>query len=375
MLNNTETVRQIAGVPDLFSLDAPVSFVTNPTSAEDVFASFNTTTFAARIATSRSEWNSSSDLSSSPAPEVKPWNLTAADVDPSLARSRIQTPRQLSEGNVDILALGEFYIEGNIESNMTLSSNETQRGSLSRPRRRRQNLLSGKLGNGFSPYTPLNKRDGPIQCGPNQPCLDNSCCNGDGKCGFKDAHCGAGCISNCDATAMCGIDSADRKTPCALKLCCSYYGWCGTEDVHCHDPEPQYGKTPCQIGYGACAKTPSPSCGKSSGTASGRRIAYYQGWNSRERVCDKILPSQINTRGLTHLFFAFAFFHPTTFQMMTMHEDDVKLYGEFTSLKRNGLQTWIAIGGVCLFLFPVSDMTLPLIAVLSGRSMTLGLLK
>jgi len=28
-----------------------------------------------------------------------------------------------------------------------------------------------------------------------------------------------------------------------------------------------------------------------------------------------------------------------------MNEGDVSLYGEFTSLARNGLQTWIAIGG------------------------------
>jgi len=114
----------------------------------------------------------------------------------------------------------------------------------------------------------------------------------------------------CDATAMCGIDSTGGKTPCALKLCYSYYGWCGTEDVLCHDPEPQYGKTPCQTGYGACAKISAPSCGESSGIASGRRVGYYQGWNSRERVCDKVLPGQINTKGLTHLFFAFAFFDP-----------------------------------------------------------------
>ncbi|KAK1566167.1 glycoside hydrolase superfamily [Colletotrichum navitas] len=54
-------------------------------------------------------------------------------------------------------------------------------------------------------------------------------------------YCGSTCISDCDAKAMCGIDSADGKTPCGLKLCCSFYGWCGTESVHCLDPEPQFG--------------------------------------------------------------------------------------------------------------------------------------
>jgi GH18 family chitinase len=87
-------------------------------------------------------------------------------------------------------------------------------------------------------------------------------------------------------------------------------------------------------------------CGRSSGTAKGRRVGYYQGWNTRERKCDTVSPRQINTRGLTHLFYSFAFFHPTTFELMPMHTGDIPLYGEFTALKRNGLQTWIAIGGV-----------------------------
>ncbi|KAF1942406.1 glycoside hydrolase [Clathrospora elynae] len=166
------------------------------------------------------------------------------------------------------------------------------------------------------------------------------------KCGYKAAQCAPeNCLSNCNAKAMCGIDSAGGKTTCGLKLCCSYYGWCGTEDVHCKDPEPLVGKTPSQEGFGSCEIKPSPSCGKGSGTSKGRRIGYYQGWNTRERVCDKVTPRQINTRGLSHLLYAFAFFHPQTFEMMPMNSDDVHLYGEFTALKRNGLQTWIAIGG------------------------------
>lgn len=195
-----------------------------------------------------------------------------------------------------------------------------------------------------SPITPLNKRDGPVQCGPGSPCLDESCCSADGKCGYKEAHCGDGCLSNCDATAMCGIDSADSHTPCALNLCCSYYGWCGTESVHCYDPEPQYGVTPCQAGYGACTMYPPPSCSGTS-ASSGRRVGYYQGWNVRERQCDTVTPSQINTKGLTHLFYAFVFFDPDTFQMIAMHPDDVTQYTEFTALASNSLQTWVAVGG------------------------------
>jgi hypothetical protein len=106
------------------------------------------------------------------------------------------------------------------------------------------------------------------------------------------------------------------------------------------------GKTPCQAGYGSCEMKDSPVCGTGSGTAKGRRVGYYQGWNTRERKCDKVSPRQINTRGLTHLFYSFAFFNPTTFEVEPMNSGDIPLYGEFTSLKRNGLQTWIAIGGV-----------------------------
>ncbi|KAH7068560.1 hypothetical protein FB567DRAFT_251587 [Paraphoma chrysanthemicola] len=201
------------------------------------------------------------------------------------------------------------------------------------------------LGTGFTPFThSLHKRDGPIQCGPGSPCKDDSCCSAEGKCGYKEHNCGAGCTSNCDAKAMCGIDSADGKTKCGLNLCCSYYGWCGTEDVHCYDPEPQFGKTPCQQGFGSCQKYPSPSCsGRSAST--GRRVGYYQGWNVRERKCDKVSPSQINTKGLTHLFYSFVFFDPSTFNIIPMNDADPSMYREFTKLSTNGLQTWVAIGG------------------------------
>jgi hypothetical protein len=74
----------------------------------------------------------------------------------------------------------------------------------------------------------------------------------------------------------------------------------------------------------------------------------YQGWNTRERSCDKIAPKQINTKGLTHLYYSFVFFHPTTFEIMPMNIADVDLYREFTNLKTNKLQTWVAIGGVSL---------------------------
>lgn len=278
---------------------------------------------------------------------AKPWNITAGDVDVSLTKHKLHTPRQPTKGRINLIDIGTRYILSQIGANTTHAGGSRNNSASTKPSGKGRGQLRERSKTSFTPYAPLNKRDGPVQCGPNQPCLDESCCNTDGKCGYTAINCGAGsCISNCGAKAMCGINSADGAISCGLKLCCSYYGWCGTETVHCEDPEPQYGLTPCQEGYGSCSIKTSPSCGTGSGTAQGRRVGYYQGWNTRLRVCDKVYPSQINTRGLTHLFFSFVLFHPTTFQIMPMHEGDIPLYGEFTALKRNGLQTWIAIGGV-----------------------------
>lgn len=56
-------------------------------------------------------------------------------------------------------------------------------------------------------------------------------------------------------------------------------------------------------------------------------------------------PAQINTAGLTHLYFAFAIFNPSNFAVTPVDASDVPVYTEFTALKTSSLQTWIAIGG------------------------------
>lgn len=50
---------------------------------------------------------------------------------------------------------------------------------------------------------------------------------------------------------------------------------------------------------------------------------------------------------MTHLNFAFAFFHPTTFQMLPMNPGDPELYTRFTALKlrKPSLQCFISVGG------------------------------
>ncbi|KAL3418149.1 class III chitinase [Phlyctema vagabunda] len=191
---------------------------------------------------------------------------------------------------------------------------------------------------------------GAVTCSASSPCVDGTCCGSNNLCGYKEEHCGAGCQSNCEARAMCGVDSASGSEKCGLNLCCSYFGWCGTKDVHCIDAEPDKaaigaGVTPCQEGMGSCEIKSSPECGEGSGTASGgKKIAYYAGWNSRERQCDKVYPANINTKGLTHLMYSFAGFDPNTFEVVA-DPDDIPLYPQFTKLGSSTLKTWIAIGG------------------------------
>jgi chitinase len=71
----------------------------------------------------------------------------------------------------------------------------------------------------------LGKR-GPLRC-DDAPCIDGSCCSKDNICGFGPDYCGAGCLSQCTSTAMCGEHSEDGEIPCGMKLCCSAMGWCG----------------------------------------------------------------------------------------------------------------------------------------------------
>mgnify|MGYP004505689323 CR=1 FL=1 len=170
-------------------------------------------------------------------------HITAEDIDPALSVYGLQTQQDPVDA-IDIIGWSKQIILGQIGTNSTVSNGTLHNETISHVRRHSQHVKHAN--EDVSPYRPgLQKRvDGPIQCGPGQPCLDESCCSKEGKCGYKAAQCAPeNCLSNCDAKAMCGIDSADGKTPCGLKLCCSYYGWCGTEDVHCKDPEPLIGKT------------------------------------------------------------------------------------------------------------------------------------
>ncbi|KAL8833094.1 MAG: hypothetical protein Q9170_004503 [Blastenia crenularia] len=131
--------------------------------------------------------------------------------------------------------------------------------------------------------------------------------------------------------------------PCADG--CSFYGWCGTTDIHCINSDPLHQTAPCQAGFGNCQTVRPPSCDSDGGSSHGRKIAYYQSWNVRQRACQRISPFEIKTNELTHLYFAFATIDPVSFSVGALNAADPDLYTEFTSLQSPTLKTWIAIGG------------------------------
>ena len=99
------------------------------------------------------------------------------------------------------------------------------------------------------------------------------------------------------------------------------------------------------VQFGLCTVIPAPSCGAGSGSADGRTIGYYQASNTRDRLCNRVSPSQINTDGLTHLYYAFAKIDPNNFATVPANDGDADRYHDFTKLQSSKLQTWIAIGG------------------------------
>lgn len=61
----------------------------------------------------------------------------------------------------------------------------------------------------------VTKRD-EYSCGPGKPCFNGACCGASGYCGYGSTYCGAGCVSNCDATAECGQYAKVPGTTCPL---------------------------------------------------------------------------------------------------------------------------------------------------------------
>lgn len=127
-----------------------------------------------------------------------------------------------------------------------------------------------------------------------------------------------------------------------------------TTEGYCKNADPVRNTLPCQAGYGACAMTGHPGCSKANSASNGRKIGYYQSWNLRQRKCNKMEPKDLDTTGYTHIFYAFGFIHPSTFEVVPAHVDDDELMKKFTALavseddpdpEKKPLKTWLAIGG------------------------------
>lgn len=118
-----------------------------------------------------------------------------------------------------------------------------------------------------------------------------------------------------------------------------------TTDLYCVNGDPQGNTLPCQKDFGSCEVKKGRTCGLGSGTANGRTIGYYQGSNTRDRLCNKITPQEIDSTGYTHLYYAFASIDPSSYAIIPGNAADPALYKDFTALKSRGLQTWIAVGG------------------------------
>lgn len=117
-------------------------------------------------------------------------------------------------------------------------------------------------------------------CGPGVgTCAAGECCSQSGYCGTLTEHCGVGCQSgygNCDAPSVTGgngivssVNPAGAAAPlecgpscqdkaCGNSECCSQHGYCGSTTDYCG--------LGCQVGYGRCdgSATPSPSPSLSS---------------------------------------------------------------------------------------------------------------
>lgn len=163
------------------------------------------------------------------------------------------------------------------------------------------------------------------------------------------------------ALAQCGPENDGAR--CPLNVCCSSAGFCGTSSIYCGDG--------CQSEFGSCSVPTVPSCSTDGKTATnGRRVGYWRVQQAWDRSCDVVLPSQIQTNGLTHLILAFAHFDSDSFAVAASDPKDVPFYEQFTALQSSSLKTWIAIGGG----FSVESWS-SMVATSSSRSAFISSLK
>ena len=81
------------------------------------------------------------------------------------------------------------------------------------------------------------------------------------------------------------------------------------------------------------------TCGVGSGSTNGRTIGYYQGSNTRDRLCNVVYPKDIATAGYTHLNYAFASIDANTYGVVPSNAGDPDLYTQFNALQSKGIKT------------------------------------
>ncbi|KAH6687317.1 symbiotic chitinase [Plectosphaerella plurivora] len=180
----------------------------------------------------------------------------------------------------------------------------------------------------------LSRRDD-YSCSAERPCRNGACCGAGGFCGYGPDYCGAGCVSNCDASAECGKFSRPANKKCPLNTCCSEHGFCGTSKDFCGSK--------CQSN---CVEHPKPPGGEKGKTLS-KVIGYWEAWNDQSK-CHPMRAKELPLSALTHLNYAFAFIDPKTFEITPMDfTTPESTFDDVADLKayQPSLQIFISLGG------------------------------
>jgi chitinase len=90
---------------------------------------------------------------------------------------KVETQRQPIENSIDILAIGTDYIRGSVySSNSTQNATDAKNETDSKGTKSVKRITHRGAHQHFSHKRQAAPVEGPIQCGPGQPCLDGSCC-------------------------------------------------------------------------------------------------------------------------------------------------------------------------------------------------------
>ncbi|KAJ5555613.1 hypothetical protein N7461_004083 [Penicillium sp. DV-2018c] len=177
----------------------------------------------------------------------------------------------------------------------------------------------------------MNNVEDPYTCSKDKPCSNGACCGKSGNCGYGPTYCGDGCMSNCNATADCGLYARIPGQGCPLNVCCSKYGFCGTTSEFCDK------------GCQSHCTQPKPSAEESN--VQKRVIGYWEAWNM-DHNCGTMEPGEIPVNLLSHLIISFGYISHD-FKVTNMDGVSPKLYQIVGDLKQRNpkLKIMIALGG------------------------------